>query len=129
MQMGQQVVYVDDQFPRPLAKHYVNLPMKDSTYTVRAVFIGRGVMHPAGETTHGEIGLLLKELVNDMDPRHKYKQELGFNSARFRPLRDPGASADNEEELVWVRTAPKLQPLKELPLPHSPSHQPKSISI
>jgi len=123
MQMGQQVVCVDDQFPRPLAKHYVNLPMKDSTYTVRAVFIGRGVMHPAGETTHGEIGLLLKELVNDMDPRHKYKQELGFNSARFRPLRDPNVGAADVEEPVRVRTAPKAKPLKEIPLPYSPSHQ------
>ena len=124
MQVGQLVVCVDDQFPRPLAKYYINLPMKDITYTVRAVFIGRGVMHPAGETIQGEIGLLLKELVNGMDPRHKHKQELGFNSARFRPLRDPDACADDEEELVRVRTARKVEPLKEIPLPYSPSHQP-----
>jgi len=129
MQVGEQVICVDDQFPRPLASYYLNLPVKDKTYTIRAVFIGRAVMHPAGETPHGEIGLLLEEMANGRDPRHKHNQELGFNSARFRPLRDPGASADNEEELVWVRTAPKVQPLKELPLPHSPSHQPKSISI
>lgn len=127
MQVGKQVVCVDDEFPRPLAKYYVNLPMKDHTYTVRAIFIGRGVMHPAAETTHGEIGLLLKELVNGMDPRHKHKQELGFSSARFRPLRDPAASADHEEELVRVRTAPKVEPLKELPLPYSPGHQHRSI--
>ena len=125
MRVGQLVVCMDDQFPRPLAKHYINLPIKDNTYTVRAVFIGRGVMHPAGETTHGEIGLLLKELVNGMDPRHKHKQELGFSSARFRPLRDPDASADDEEELVRVRTALKVAPLKEMPLPYSPSHQPR----
>jgi len=119
------VVCVDDQFPRPLAKCYIHLPTKDNTYTVRAVFIGRGVMHPAGETTHGEIGLLLKELINGMDPRHKHKQELGFSSARFRPLRDANASADDEEELVRVRTAPKVAPLKEMSLPYSPSHQPR----
>ena len=129
MQVGEQVICVDDQFPRPLASYYLNLPMKDNTYTVRAIFIGRGVMHPAGETTHGEIGLLLKELVNGMDSRHKDKQELGFNSARFRPLRDPNVGAADVEEPVRVRTAPKAEPLKELPLPHSPSHQPKSISI
>ena len=118
MQVGEQVVCVDDQFPRPLAKYYINLPKKDNTYTVRAVFIGRGVMHPAGETTHGEIGLLLEELVNGMDPRHKNKQELGFNSARFRALWDPEACVDDEEELVRVRIASKVEPLKEMPLPY-----------
>jgi hypothetical protein len=127
MQVGEQVVCVDDQFPRPLAKYYTNLPMKNNTYTVRAIFIGRAVMHPAGETTHGEIGLLLKELVNGMDPRHKHQQELGFNSARFRPFCDPATSADDEEELVRVRIAPKAQPLKEMPLPYSPSNQRRSI--
>ena len=127
MQVGEQVVCVDDQFPRPLGKYYLNLPMKDNTYTIRAVFIGRGVLHPAGATAHGEIGLLLKELVNGMDPRHKHKQELGFSSARFRPLRAREASADDEQELVRVRSAPKVEPLKEMPLPYSPSHQPRSI--
>jgi len=121
------VVCIDDQFPRPLAKCYINLPMKDNTYTVRAVFMGRGVMHPAGETTEGEIGLLLKELINGMDPRHKHKRELGFNSERFRPLWHPDSSADDEEELVRVRTARKIEPLKEMPLPYSPGHQPNSI--
>lgn len=126
------MVCVDDQFPRPLAKNYLNLPMKDNTYTIRAVFIGRGVMHSAGETTHGEIGLLLKELLNGMDPRHKHKQELGFSSARFRPLRDPDVSEDDEEELVKVRAAPKVEPLKQMPFPYSLGHyslghQPSSI--
>lgn len=127
MQVGEEVVCVDDQFPRPLANCYLNLPRKDKTYTVRAVFVGRGVMHPAGETTHGEIGLLLEELVNSTDPRHKHRQELGFNSARFRPLRDSEASADDEEELVRVRIASKVEPLKKLPLPYLPAYQPKFI--
>jgi hypothetical protein len=127
MQVGEQVVCVDAQFPRPLARYYVNLPMKDNTYTVRAVFVGRGVMHPAGETTHGEIGLLLEELVNGLDARHKHKQELGFSSARFRPLRNTDASADDEEELVRVRTAPQVEPVKEMVLPYSPGHQPRSL--
>lgn len=124
MQVGEHVVCVDDQFPRPLTKYYVNLPMKDITYTVRAIFIGRGVMHPAAETTHGEIGLLLKELVNGIDPRNKHQQELGFNSTRFRPLRAWEGSADEQKEMVRVRTAPKLEPLKTMPLPYSPGHQP-----
>jgi hypothetical protein len=127
MQVGEQVVCVDAQFPRPLARYYLNLPMKDNTYTVRAVFVGRGVMHPAGETTHGEIGLLLEELVNGLDARHKHKQELGFSSARFRPLRNTDASADDEEELVRVRTAPQVEPVKEMALPYSRGHQLRSI--
>jgi hypothetical protein len=127
MQVGKQVVCVDDRFPKPLRKYYLNLPIKDKTYTVRAVFIGRGVMHPAAETTSGEIGLLLEGLFNGTDPRHKHKRELGFNSARFRSLRDLDAQADDDRELVMVRAAAKVEPLKEMPLPYSPNEQPKSI--
>ena len=38
MQVGQKVVCVDDRFPKPLAKYYVQLPVKGNTSTVRAVF-------------------------------------------------------------------------------------------
>jgi hypothetical protein len=86
MQVGQQIVCVDDSFPKPLAKYYAQLPVKGVTYTIRAVFIGRAVMHTAPGAADGEIGLLLKELVNGPDPRNKFGQELGFNSERFRPL-------------------------------------------
>lgn len=127
MHVGEQVICVDDQFPRPLAKYYVNLPMKDNTYTVRAIFVGRDVMHPAGGINHSEMGVLLEELVNGMDPRHKHKQELGFRSTRFRPLGEPEAGADDEAELVRVRTAHKVEPLKEMPLPYSPGHQTRSL--
>ena len=127
MQDGEHVVCVNDRFPTPLAKCYLNLPIKDKTYTVRAVFIGRGVMHPGTAADEGEIGLLLKELVNGMDPRHKYKQELGFNSERFRPLQERDASAETEEELVMVRTSPKPEPLKEMALPYSPNPRPKGM--
>jgi hypothetical protein len=126
MQVGEHVVCVDDRFPKPLARYYLNLPIRGRAYTVRAVFIGRGVMHPGPATDDGEIGLLLEELVNGMDPRHKYKQELGFNSERFRPLRERETSTETEDELVSVRTAPKSAPLKQLPLPYSPNSHAKS---
>jgi hypothetical protein len=84
-------------------------------------------MHPGPGTDDGEIGVLLEELVNGMDPRHKYKQELGFNSGRFRPLRERDASIETEEELVRVRAAPKAEPLKEMALPYSPNPQPKDF--
>lgn len=125
MQVGEYVVCVDDRFPKPLARYYLNLPVRDRTYTVRAVFVGRAVMHPGPGTDDGEIGLLLEELVNGTDQRHKYKQELGFNSERFRPLRERDASIETEEELVRVRAAPKAEPLKEMALPYLPNPQPK----
>jgi hypothetical protein len=121
MEVGQQVVCVDDQFPKPLAKYYVNLPIKDKVYTIRSVYVGRRMMHPSSGSSDVEIGVLLRELVNGMDPRSKYQQELGFNSERFRPLQHLDTSTENEDglELVGVREAPAAEPLKELPLPSS----------
>jgi hypothetical protein len=120
MEVGQRVVCVDDHFPKPLAKYYVNLPIKDKIYTIRAVFVGRRLMHPSKGTVETEIGVLLRELVNGKDPRNKYLQELGFNSERFQPLQYLDKSLEQEEELVGVRAAPKVEPLKEMPLPSSP---------
>lgn len=111
---------MDDQFAKPLAKYYVNLPIKNETYTVRAVFVGRRLMHPICGAADAEVGLLLRELRNGTDPRNKYQQELGFNSERFRPLRDRNASSENEKELVGIRVAPRTEPLKQMPFPYSP---------
>src|SRR5258708_3821599 len=119
MQVGQRVVCVDDHFPTPLAKYYVNLPIKDKIYTIRAVFVGRRLMHPSSGAVETEIGVLLRELVNGKDPRNKHLQELGFNNERFQPLQYLDTGLENEEELVRVRTTPKVEPLKELPLPYS----------
>jgi len=121
MQVGEKVVCVDDRFAKPLAKYYVNLPIKNQVYTIRAAFVGRRLMHPIGDAAESEIGLLLQELVNGIDPRNKHQQELGFNSERFRPLRHLDVSSENEEELVRVRGAPKSEPLKQMPLPNSPN--------
>src|SRR5580698_5044682 len=98
MQVGQQVVCVYYWFPGPLAKYYINRPVKGRTYTIRAVFIGRRVMHTAPGAADGEIGLLLKELLNGPDPRNIHGQELGFNSERFRPLKEDKTATENEEE-------------------------------
>jgi hypothetical protein len=121
MQAGQQVVCVDDQFPKPLANYYSNLPVKDKTYTIRAVFVGRRLMHPIAGADDGEIGVLLRELVNATDPRSKHGQELGFKSERFRPLLQLETDKENETELVRVRNAPRAEPLKQMPLPYSPN--------
>ena len=107
MTVGQQVVCVDDRFPGPLAKYYDQLPVKGRTYTIRAVYIGRRVMHTKPGAADGEIGLLLKELLNKPDPRNIHGQELGFNSERFRPLEEDADTTENEQEdereLVYVK--------------------------
>jgi hypothetical protein len=117
MQVGQKVVCIDDHFPGPLAKYYINLPVKGATYTVRAVFLGRRIMHTAPGAADGEIGILLRELLNGPDPRNVHGQELGFNSERFRPLDgvDTTTENENEDELISVGTAPYSpeMPLKE----------------
>ncbi len=86
---GQKVVCINDEFPAPAIKLYSQLPKKDSVYTVRSVYVGRGsyFQHDSG-SRDGEIGLLLEELLNPVDPSLKagLRGELGFNSERFRPL-------------------------------------------
>jgi hypothetical protein len=96
---GQQVVCIDDHFAGPLAKHFIQLPVKGTVYTVRAVYLGRKVLHPGSPgAADGEIGVLLKELQNPPDPRNKYGQELGFNGNRFKPLvEDPEHDHASEE--------------------------------
>jgi hypothetical protein len=111
MQVGQQVVCIDDVFPKPLLKFYVNLPVKGNTYTIRAVYLGRTVMFPSAPGSHdGEIGILLQEIINPPDPRNKYSQELGFKSDRFRPLESMDRSEENEEEGELVLAHPEPQP-------------------
>ena len=80
---GQKVVCVNDQFPLWVKKIYTDLPKDGVTYTVREVFVGRKNWG-GGE---GEVGVLLFELHNPSDPRHRDKQELGFDANRFAPLR------------------------------------------
>lgn len=108
MQVGQKVVCIDDYFPGPLAKYYAQLPVKGRTYTIRAVYLGRGIMHTKPGAADGELGVLLKELVNGPDPRNVHGQELGFKSERFRPLEETDTTTENEQEdeLVSAGTAP-----------------------
>ncbi len=94
-QKGQKVVCIDDQFPREVHTVYAQLPKKDSIYTVRAVYIGRGKMLNAGHVkglsnkpgdSDGEIGILVEELKNPADMFNLHGQELGFNAERFRTM-------------------------------------------
>ncbi len=104
---GQKVVCVNDDFSGLVRKIYAQLPARDSVYTVRAVFLGRGNAGAAGSGQQdGEIGVLLEELRNPRDPALKngLDGELGFNSERFAPLEYNSdghvAVAEEEDDLV-----------------------------
>jgi hypothetical protein len=80
---------------------FANLPRKDSVYTVRAVYIGRGNYTRAGSgKKDGEIGVLLEEIINPRDPALKngLDGELGFNSERFAPVQSDQDSEVSEHE-------------------------------
>jgi hypothetical protein len=114
MKPGEKVVCVDAIFPTPLAKLFVSLPVKGVTYTIRAIYPGRRVLHPNGlDGADGETGILLEELHNPPDPRQIYHQELGFSSKRFRPLE---TLPDAEEHAMAGLTLPDLVGVPATPM-------------
>jgi len=97
---GQKVVCIDDEFPPMARLLFTHLPKKDSVYTVRATYIGRGsYTQTESGKKDGEIGVLLEELVNPRDPSLKrgLNGELGFNSERFAPLQ----TNEDEQTEAW----------------------------
>ncbi len=84
MVKGQRVVCINDSFTQFIRALYKQLPVKDKTYTIREVFLGREKIVKGGDSA--TVGLLLEELHNPPDPFHKDKQELGFSSERFALL-------------------------------------------
>ena len=96
MVKGQRVVCINDTFTQFVRALYKQLPVKDKTYTIREVFLGREKIVKGGESA--TVGLLLEELHNPPDPFHAGQQELGFSSERFALLDElPDAEAVEEE--------------------------------
>lgn len=96
MVKGQKVVCINDTFTPTIRALYKQLPVKDSFYTIREVFLGREKIVKGGDTA--TVGLLLVELKNPPDPFHQGEQELGFSSERFAPLNElPDETAEVEE--------------------------------
>ena len=93
MVKGQKVVCINDSFSQFVQAIYKELPVKNRTYTIREVFVGREKIVKSND--HATVGLLLEELNNPEDPFHAGKQELGFSSERFAPLEE---LPDNEIE-------------------------------
>ncbi|MCE2861760.1 MAG: hypothetical protein RIR76_676 [Verrucomicrobiota bacterium] len=100
MVKGQRVVCINDVFSPTVRALYRQLPVKDTIYTVREVFLGREKIVKGGDTA--TVGLLLEELVNPKDPFHQGEQELGFSSERFAPLNELPAEKSEVEETVGI---------------------------
>lgn len=93
-QVGQKVVLVDDQWPETVRQLYLQLPVLDTVYVVRAVRVGvkadelimdlRRVLEPS---------LLLIGVVN---PTNKLGVEAGFAAHRFRALDELKQTATEE---------------------------------
>ena len=84
MVKGQRVVCINDSFTQFVRALYKQLPVKNKTYTIREVFLGREKIVKGDESA--TVGLLLEELHNPPDPFHAGQQELGFSSERFALL-------------------------------------------
>ena len=103
MRKGQRVLCVDDQFTAHVRQVYQNLPKKGVTYTIRAVYLGRGQLAPAtpGESD-GEVGLLLEE-VRNQDAEARFSRggfEPGFASIRFAELEEHAEVVENSVDVA-----------------------------
>jgi hypothetical protein len=116
---GQKIVCVDDKFHPDTVKLFVAFPKKDAVYTVRAVYIGRGNTRAADSgKMEGEVGVLLAELLNPIDPGLKQglAGELGFKAERFAEIQPPAEQANKQ-----VDTRPALAPRPSMnPAPAKP---------
>lgn len=88
-QVGQSVVCIDDKFNPEMVRHYVALPKAGTTYTVRSVKVCREELRASDSAT---VGVLMRELVNPLDPTHRGHEELAFKAERFRALDEATAT-------------------------------------
>jgi hypothetical protein len=96
--VGQKVVLVDDKWPATVKQLYLQLPVLDTVYVVRAVRVGvkadelimdmRRVLEPS---------LLLIGIIN---PTNKLGVEAGFAAHRFRSLDELKTETFTEEEVT-----------------------------
>jgi len=107
MVKGQRVVCINDVFSPTVRALYRQLPVKDTIYTVREVFLGREKIVKGGDTA--TVGLLLEELVNPKDPFHQGEQELGFSSERFAPLNELPAEKRGRGDRRYRRLGASLR--------------------
>ena len=96
--VGQKVVLVDDKWPESVKQLYLQLPVKDTVYVVRAVRVG-----VRADELIMDMRRVLEQsilLVSIYNPTNKLGVEAGFAASRFRTLDEIKTSAVKEEEAV-----------------------------
>ena len=96
--VGQKVVLVDDKWPETVKQLYLQLPVVETIYVVRAVRVGVRADELIMDMRRVlESSLLLVSLYN---PTNKLGVEAGFAASRFRALDELKRSAVKEEEAL-----------------------------
>jgi len=96
--VGQKVVLVDDKWPETVKQLYLQLPVVDTIYVVRAVRVGVRADELIMDMRRVlESSLLLVSIYN---PANNLGVEAGFAASRFRTLDELKTEAVKEEEAV-----------------------------
>ena len=96
--VGQKVVLVDDKWPESVKQLYLQLPVLNTVYVVRAVRVG-----VRADELIMDMRRVLEQsilLVSIYNPTNKLGVEAGFAASRFRTLDEIKTSAVKEEEAV-----------------------------
>ncbi|MEY4917335.1 MAG: hypothetical protein RL616_1248 [Verrucomicrobiota bacterium] len=96
--IGQKVVLVDDKWPESVKQLYLQLPVVETVYVVRAVRVGVRADELIMDMRRVlEQSVLLTGIYN---PTNKLGVEAGFAASRFRSLEELKTSAVKEEEAL-----------------------------
>ena len=96
--VGQKVVLVDDKWPESVKQLYLQLPVLETVYVVRAVRVGVRADELIMDMRRVlEQSLLLVSIYN---PTNKLGVEAGFAASRFRALDELKTQAVKEEEAL-----------------------------
>jgi hypothetical protein len=96
--VGQKVVLVDDRWPETVRQIYLQLPVLETVYVVRAVRVGVKADELIMDLRRVlESSLLLVGLYN---PANNLGVEAGFAASRFRALDELKKTAVEEQEAV-----------------------------
>jgi len=96
--VGQKVVLVDDKWPETVKQLYLQLPVLETVYVVRAVRVGVRADELIMDMRRVlESSLLLVGIYN---PTNKLGVEAGFAASRFRALDELKQAAVEEKEAV-----------------------------
>ena len=96
--VGQKVVLVDDKWPETVKQLYLQLPVVETIYVVRAVRVG-----VRADELIMDMRRVLEQsilLVSIYNPTNKLGVEAGFAASRFRALDELKTSAVKEEEAL-----------------------------